>query len=141
MRVQLEKNLIVPISLIIGLVIVIVAVVLYTQPLPSSTQITQGAGGGETKYYLLLFYIPGGLSERQVNITKRVLAEEVLKDIELHLIEKGSDLWRGLAKRYNVHDYPTLILFKGATILWRHEGLISEEHLRTNLLNSLGVSE
>jgi len=130
-----------PLSLIIGLVIITVAIVLYTQPLPTSTQIIQGIEGGETKYYLLLFYAPGGLSERQVNITKRVLAQEEFKEIELHLVEKGSDLWRDLAKRYNVHDCPTLILFKGAAILWRHEGLISEEHLRTNLLNSLGVSE
>lgn len=139
--VKIEKGLIIPISLIVGLSIAIIGVIAYTRPQISTEVPINETIEMRTRYYLYLFYVPGTNSERQVNITRRVLASEEFKgfEVELYLIGKGeNELWKNLTKEFDVNNYPSILFFRDSVLLWRHDGeLLSEDALKRYLSDAL----
>ncbi|MCW1296054.1 MAG: hypothetical protein OH319_00010 [Candidatus Parvarchaeota archaeon] len=133
MQIRFESKFVIPIVLVI--IGVIIALVLFY---PGKGTKSYGVSEGsevqfKTNYYLLLFYIPGSpISENQLQITRKVLSESKFQNIKLHLINKNDNL----TVKYNVTDFPTLILFRDSTILWR-EGMLSEIQLRSKLEESV----
>jgi hypothetical protein len=134
MEIRFESKFIIPIVLVI--IGIIMSLVLF-YPMQGMKNYGLSEGGEaqfKIHYYLLLFYIPGSpISENQIEIARKVLSEQKFQSIELNLIEKNNEL----TKRYNITDFPTLILFKDSVILWR-EGMLSETQLRSKLEGSIG---
>lgn len=67
----------------------------------------------------------------------------ILKDVANELGEKARvikidvDQNPELARRYNIHGVPTLMVFKSGQIVWRHAGVTNKNELKSLILQQL----